>query len=425
MGLIVKSLDLSSFFFFFGIVNITQGLVLLDVWTHGRRTYLLWWAVGFIFSSSGHFLSGLMSTYVSGEGGAGFSLIVLSMCFFYSGVCDLLGERQRLWPYIVFAIDTVSIFTIEQDSIHSIFVYFASLSIVQMSIIGQILAKFRGNSNKLLRRGYRRMISSFSLLFGVSFAQTAISALQGFAGWNGFWDMRTTLVLVILIASIGYSLLYGTLLGVHAGVLENELVVYTNSLEMSSQKLLTLSETDELTGLANRRKFNETLKKRWRVFRRVSRPFGLLMIDVDYFKIYNDRYGHPQGDACLKNVAGAIQALRLRSGALAARYGGEEFAVILPEVDPGGLHGVAQRILDAVINMDIRHEGTPLSKKCITVSIGGAISKGQDDMMSLLRRADQALYQAKRSGRCRYLFQESEEVEHDTNTDDENCCRRS
>jgi diguanylate cyclase (GGDEF)-like protein/PAS domain S-box-containing protein len=159
--------------------------------------------------------------------------------------------------------------------------------------------------------------------------------------------------------------------------------------------------TDALTGLANRRQFDQCLTTEWRRGLREHTPLSLLLIDADLFKTYNDAYGHLRGDNCLKQIAEAIQDVILRPGDLVARFGGEEFAVILPNTAAPGAFQLAQDICAMVSNRQLPHSGNPAG--IVTISVGSATQVPQfgQPAASLIECADQALYQAKRSGRNR------------------------
>jgi diguanylate cyclase (GGDEF)-like protein len=161
-----------------------------------------------------------------------------------------------------------------------------------------------------------------------------------------------------------------------------------------------LSYIDGLTGVANRRSFDASLEKEWRRCGRSELYLGLIIVDVDHFKLYNDHYGHLAGDECLKKVAGAIADQVNRPADLAARYGGEEFALLLPETDPDGLQIVADRLVSAVNALGIPHAGS-MAARNITVSCGGTVSRPPRNcpVEDLLRYADALLYQAKQRGR--------------------------
>ena len=159
---------------------------------------------------------------------------------------------------------------------------------------------------------------------------------------------------------------------------------------------------DGLTGIANRRYFDQTFQKEFRRASRNNSPLGLLMIDVDHFKTFNDLYGHPAGDSCLLAIAGAVAAQMRRPGDFIARYGGEEFVVLLPDTDLNGAAEMAGRIAGAIRRLDITHAGNTPS--IATVSIGVATSappRPGDSEAELLEAADTALYQAKANGRNR------------------------
>ena len=166
--------------------------------------------------------------------------------------------------------------------------------------------------------------------------------------------------------------------------------------------LQRLSLVDGLTGVANRRRFDEVLEQEWRRARREGHPLSLLMFDVDHFKQFNDRYGHLDGDDCLRRVAQAIDASGSRPGDLAARYGGEEFVFLLPNSDAAGALAVAERCRGAVEALGIPHQGSGAAP-VVTVSIGVATHRPDDDALvsALLEAADDALYRAKRGGRNR------------------------
>lgn len=169
--------------------------------------------------------------------------------------------------------------------------------------------------------------------------------------------------------------------------------------EEAQLKLKEESHTDQLTTLANRRSIDVTLGKEWARARRHGRPLALVMLDIDFFKKYNDNYGHQAGDECLKAVARALQGGAQRAEDLVARYGGEEFLLILPDTDAVTAQRLAERVCATIAELEIPHEQSPLS--LVTVSAGTAVlTKGlYKDADGLLRAADKALYQAKQNGR--------------------------
>jgi diguanylate cyclase (GGDEF)-like protein len=183
-----------------------------------------------------------------------------------------------------------------------------------------------------------------------------------------------------------------------------ELVQKSMALERSNQQLELLSATDGLTGLANRRQFDQHLYSEWQRSLRSGQPISLLLIDIDHFKRYNDRYGHLAGDACLRQVAGILYDCAQRSGELVARYGGEEFALLLPGADDNVARTVAQRCMDEIAKARMPHEDSPVAE-FLTCSIGVATVVAVPDLVpeSLVRCADEALYRVKNNGRAHYL----------------------
>lgn len=171
-------------------------------------------------------------------------------------------------------------------------------------------------------------------------------------------------------------------------------------------RLRELSEQDGLTGLANRRHFDETLQKELNRAARNEAPLSLLLMDIDHFKAYNDHYGHVSGDHCLRLVSDAIAGCVRRSGELLARYGGEEFALLLPNTDKAELAEMVERLQDAVSESAIPHDGRPDGQALITLSIGGTTVKGDYPATPecVIENADTALYMAKNHGRNQYYF---------------------
>lgn len=170
----------------------------------------------------------------------------------------------------------------------------------------------------------------------------------------------------------------------------------------TNERLQALSRVDGLTGLYNRRHFQEHLQGVWARAGFEGRQMAILMLDVDHFKKFNDRYGHPAGDACLREVAEVLQHHLKRPADFVARYGGEEFIALLPQSDQAYAAGVAERVRQAVEALQRRHEGSSTAR-VLTVSLGVACGRASTTQSpeQLISLADQALYQAKREGRNR------------------------
>ena len=181
--------------------------------------------------------------------------------------------------------------------------------------------------------------------------------------------------------------------------LEQRVAERTGQLEDANRKLAALSITDGLTGLANRRHFDEVLRAECTRSRRAGQSLAVMMLDVDYFKRYNDRYGHQAGDACLIRVAQALAGCLRRASDLVARYGGEEFSLVLPNTGADEARQLGEALRCAIAGLHIAHAGADAQQ--VTISIGIAIepAAGAADPDTLLRLADAALYQAKDAGR--------------------------
>jgi diguanylate cyclase (GGDEF)-like protein/PAS domain S-box-containing protein len=175
----------------------------------------------------------------------------------------------------------------------------------------------------------------------------------------------------------------------------------------TEEMLRQLSTTDGLTGIANRRAFDMFLDEEWRRALRSKNQISILMIDVDFFKKYNDTYGHLQGDECLRSVAAILKSVARRPGDMAARFGGEEFVVLLSTTDTGHAVSIAEKIRRDIEALEMPHETSEISRY-VTVSIG-VISEVPDPNMSandFLQCADEALYKGKKEGRNRIAFKE-------------------
>jgi len=172
----------------------------------------------------------------------------------------------------------------------------------------------------------------------------------------------------------------------------------------ANRTLQKLSSLDGLTGIANRRTFDETLSKEWNRAVRDQKPLGLIMLDIDFFKLYNDHYGHQGGDDCLKKVAKGLEAAINRDADFLARYGGEEFSAILPDTDIQGAVKVAEEMRQSIKSLHIEHVMSKVSD-IVSISIGVAsmIPQNDTEQETLIAAADQALYKAKEEGRDRIM----------------------
>ena len=174
-------------------------------------------------------------------------------------------------------------------------------------------------------------------------------------------------------------------------------------LQAANQELDRLSKTDALTLLSNRRHFDAYLNQEWHRLMRRQAPISLVLADVDHFKLFNDTYGHAEGDRCLVKIAQAMQQGSKRPADLGARYGGEEFAMVLPDTNAAGAIQVVERVRRTLDRMAIPHPTSPVGD-IVTLSFGIAtlIPQPGQRLEALIRRADEAMYVAKAMGRNRY-----------------------
>lgn len=186
--------------------------------------------------------------------------------------------------------------------------------------------------------------------------------------------------------------------------LELRIAERTRDLAQANEQLKSLSLTDALTGIPNRRCFDQTLEQEWRRCARNGAPLTIALLDVDWFKYYNDHYGHVAGDAVLRQVSGALQQAVGRAGDTVARYGGEEFALIAADTDAEAGLSLVHRMRDAIFALDIPHELSNFGRLTVSVGVASYVPSQQDDNVNaLLLEADAALYRAKMMGRNQVL----------------------
>jgi diguanylate cyclase (GGDEF)-like protein/PAS domain S-box-containing protein len=165
------------------------------------------------------------------------------------------------------------------------------------------------------------------------------------------------------------------------------------------RELEDLSFRDGLTGLLNRRRFDALLATEWAAAQRTRQPLSLVLIDIDHFKQYNDRYGHIRGDDCLKSVAASLAKCANRPRDFVARYGGEEFVIVLPETDANGAETIANKCREAVMQAGITHDDSTIGRVTLSAGVGSIVPAQTDVAIEFLTAVDQCLYQAKANGR--------------------------
>jgi len=235
--------------------------------------------------------------------------------------------------------------------------------------------------------GYRQL-ESYPLVVAAATSRDAI-----LSGWYGT-AYQSSVIVALVVLGVG---LFGWVF-IHL-VRDGERI--EADLRNAQQALVLIASQDSLTTLANRRLFERTLQVEFGRGVRQSSPLGLIMLDIDFFKSFNDTYGHVAGDHCLTEVAQVLKNCCHRQGDLAVRYGGEEFAVLLPDTDIQGAVAIAEQIRQAVRGRNIIHSGS--TSGYVTVSLGcySFVPSRLDSVEAFIKQADAALYQAKKSGRNR------------------------
>jgi diguanylate cyclase (GGDEF)-like protein len=221
------------------------------------------------------------------------------------------------------------------------------------------------------------------------------------APWLTVWAFAAYILLIVLVAYAVMQLRMRAL-ALRTRQLETEVAARTKDLVAARDKLERLATEDGLTGVANRRKFDAVLDQEWKRAQRDGTWLTLALLDVDFFKRYNDRYGHALGDECLRAVAQAVAGQCVRPADLVARYGGEEFAFVLPEIDPAGAQTLLGSVLAAVDRLQIEHADSTCAPH-VTVSIGAVSLRPERhaELQTTMRRVDVLLYRAKEEGRHR------------------------
>ncbi|WP_052600600.1 sensor domain-containing diguanylate cyclase [Microvirga lotononidis] len=232
--------------------------------------------------------------------------------------------------------------------------------------------------------GVRRIISFERFERYPLVLTVALSVEEIFSAWQRKALVLSLATVVLCCAVVGLTILF-----------QRELKRRTRA----ETKLRRIARTDDLTGLPNRRAFRETFEREWRHAVRSGSPLSLLYIDADYFKNFNDRYGHGQGDEALRAVAATLENNIRRPRDVAVRHGGEEFAIVLPETDLAGARLIAENIRQSIVTLGIAHEGSPYQVVTASIGIASVHPSRGSERATLLEAADRALYGAKAAGR--------------------------
>ncbi|WP_211464079.1 sensor domain-containing diguanylate cyclase [Collimonas silvisoli] len=249
--------------------------------------------------------------------------------------------------------------------------------------------------------GVERLIAYRHLEKYPLFVTVARSKDEVLADWRAdtYLHLFGAMLLTLALGLLGWRLIHQIQLRLLA---ETDLLRVQESLKTLNRHLEQLALQDSLTGIANRRQFDSALRDEFSRAMRTANSLALVMIDVDYFKQYNDFYGHLAGDECLRQISKVVEASKNRPGDLAARYGGEEMAVLLPDTNLAGAIAVAEKIRLAIYNLQIEHPNGPAGVVTISAGVDAFVPVRDGNIpFDLIQAADKALYAAKSAGRNR------------------------
>lgn len=400
---LLRNFDAYTMAFLVAVLYFSQAAVLVYTYLC-RRTYpgfgsmtlgLVSWAIG-LFLNYFRPVELLLSLY------AGAVLMLLSGVLLFRGLLLYGGVRTKYRMPVNYGVVAV----VSAIIAYYMFVDFDTCTRVSVFSIGMAFMFFRIGFEPYLVKAWKRHATQ-SLLSVLFVFLGAVFVLRAYKAFNavqclpsGPDDMAKALLLMaIFIASI----LTFCIIAMTFARMEAELRV-------ANEELQDISETDALTGLANRRKFDAAYEREWRRAVRTGLGMAVVILDVDDFKNYNDQYGHQEGDECLRKLARVLQAHARRAMDVAARYGGEEFALILPGMSATEAFALAEDVRRAFTQMGIEH-ATGRHGNAVTVSAGVAVLEPAEkkSRRDLLRAADAALYAAKARGKNAVVHSAGEE----------------
>jgi len=396
------SLDLSNAYFFSALIEATLGVGMLAQWKSGKRRYLLLWSYGFFASAAGHLLvtrRGSLPDLFSILGG-NFG-ITLSSVLFYLGTCAFLRRRRSKLPWLLLALEIFLLigFTyIRYDTDARVYVYTACQAAITLVNVAALFAA--GREHKRDRYIDACAVTLFfTAVMVVRMAGTwFFPAPQDFMASGNFQILFS---FCLVLAHIGYALAFGNM---HASLLNARLNERAMELENANRQLESLSVTDPLAGLYNRRHFDDVIE---RTFNRTKESEGntlaFSIFDIDHFKRYNDRYGHPQGDVVLQRIAEMLRQSMRRASDFVFRLGGEEFCVIFSVRDPDTALQTVETLRKKIEELAIPHLGN--TGNVVTASFGLTCVRVDSnvDQHAVYVLADNALYEAKSTGRNRVV----------------------
>jgi diguanylate cyclase (GGDEF)-like protein len=389
----------------FTLVRVTQAVVLFHAWRiHRHYTPARDWAVGSMATALGLLLVGFRDQ-IPGWASVllGNALLLYGWVIFDFGVLGAMGRRSSWrWGSALLGASLLLIFwfsTVRPDYLMRLLAFNVTVLMIDGVTIYACLRCGKGtkaSTARLMAGAMAMVMVSCALRLAHGFQARTTSALAP--------DLAQTQFFLVAIAATSIVTSMALLLTTQDH--QDEVDRRTQGMLRQRERELDFAHanamTDSLTRLANRRHFDDALNREFFRLKRSGAPLSLIMLDVDYFKRFNDSLGHLAGDDCLQQVACALSAVVERAPDLVARYGGEEFAVILPETDPMGALSLAERIRQAVEELAIPHPDSLIASH-VTVSMGVVTVSpaGLGAPEAILALADEAMYGAKQGGRNR------------------------
>ncbi len=376
------NIDVPTFFLAIIIVSATLSASIGLSTSRDQKEGIRFWTGAFAAFGLGYLLF-LLRPIVGATASIiiGNSLIVASFSLFTEGLCQFHGRRpNRLIVWTPVAVILVT-YPFLLDKLHWRVVLSSTVAASQCLMIILALLQDQGRTP-----GRGRYLFGSGLATGVMvFVSRIIGTLTGLQGPKAFLAsdrIETATFLVTMICLI---------------LLSHGLLVMIK--ERADERIRELATHDPLTGLANRRLLDETLLDEWARASRSGLPLALVMVDVDWFKKFNDLYGHQAGDRCLAAVAGILLSTARRAGDLAARYGGEEFLLVLPNTSALAAETLARQICRLVEALNIAHVQSSAHRLTVSAGVAALEGRGYKDVDDLLGAVDTALYRAKEGGR--------------------------
>lgn len=371
------------------------------------------WVAGLFFQCLGWSLLGITKIFPEWISIAPIatSILVLSLAFYYQALVEFKGVKlDTKWTFHVVLLNfgCLLYFSLVNFNVNFRVVITAFFSFIFVSAMSRLLLLTRFNFSEKIPASHKMMGYIFAVCSGVLIARIvyfSVFPTQDAFALNMMQSVSYLMFhVVISFSAFGFLLMCSERYVELQRETENRVIQRTRELEVANQKLAELSMTDGLTGIANRRRFDDVLAFEWERAQRQNQTLALGLLDVDWFKKYNDCYGHQMGDECLKQVAKILTENVSGTGDLVARYGGEEFVFVLPTTNGDIALRVAQKICLAFEKLGLRHELSTFA--FVSVSIGVAVIVPAKDLQpkDLIQIADEALYLAKKQGRNRAVM---------------------